>query len=463
MNVTFLGTGAADGIPQPFCSCPTCGYARDRGISRQPGGVLVDGTLLIDAAPGLSGAAARAGVSLADVRTIAVTHAHPDHWDPSVLLYRGWIDDERPGDLPPLQLIGPPAVLATAAAWLPPDSAVTLVAARVGDTHHLAGGLELAVLPSTHGRSRGVVDEVAAETVLYTVRQDGASLLFAADTGVCDDALLDAVTGAGFDLVLLELTFGNTGPNTPGHLDHRTFAATLATWRERGAVTDASDVVAIHVGHHNPPEPQLAAYLAGVGARLVADGTTVAIGRRVGRATLVTGGARSGKSAYAERVAAESHRAVTYLATGTPATAADAEWAARVAAHVSRRPAEWTTVETTDLADALSAAAPAALVLIDCLTLWLTRLLDGSWDDPAAAGAIAERAAGDLCGALRAARDNGVDVVLVTNEVGSGIVPATASGRLFADALGRLNATVASCCDEVVLTVAGRPVRLEAT
>lgn len=465
MRVTLLGTGAADGIPQPFCACATCTYARSSGVSRQPGGVLIDDCLLIDAAPGLSGAVARAGVSLDGVHTIAVTHAHPDHWDPSVLLYRRWVDDARPGELPPLQVIGPSAVLASASSWLPPDATVVLTEAHAGDVHRLAGGLELTVLPSTHGRSEGAVDAIADEAVLYAVRDtaDGAAVLYAADTGEPDDAMLAALTDGRFTMALLELTFGRTGPRTPGHLDHAGFAATVASLRRVGALTDDTDVVAIHVGHHNPPEPDLADFLATHAARLVPDGTSVEVGQRTGRTTLVTGGARSGKSAFAERLAAASHRQVTYVATGPPASDDDADWSARIEAHQARRPAGWTTVETADLPQTLRGATPGSFVLVDCLTLWLTRILDGTWDDHTAASITAERAAGDLCGSLRAARAAGVDVVLVTNEVGSGIVPATASGRMFADLLGRLNATVAAHCDEVVLTVAGRPVRLEAT
>ena len=120
MRVTVLGTGAADGVPQPFCRCDTCADARARGQVRAPGGVLIDSTLLVDPLP-LWAAAARAGVDLSQVTTIAISHGHADHWDPAILLFRQWIaDGNGPGALPPLRVIGPAAVIASAADWVAP-------------------------------------------------------------------------------------------------------------------------------------------------------------------------------------------------------------------------------------------------------------------------------------------------------------------------------------------------------
>ena len=175
------------------------------------------------------------------------------------------------------------------------------------------------------------------------------------------------------------------------------------------------------------------------------------------RRTLVTGGVRSGKSAYAERLLA-GRAAVTYLATGpVPDPATDPEWAARIAAHRSRRaPLGWTTIETTD--PARSARAADGPVLLDCLGTWLTACLDEleAWQRPASAWQPAwEERVAAFVGAWREA-----DVVGVTNEVGWGVVPEHRSGRLFADLLGRLNQRVAAVSDEVVLLVMGRPIVL---
>ncbi|MEV2209557.1 bifunctional adenosylcobinamide kinase/adenosylcobinamide-phosphate guanylyltransferase, partial [Streptomyces sp. NPDC047970] len=211
--------------------------------------------------------------------------------------------------------------------------------------------------------------------------------------------------------------------------------------------------------HEAPGGPELARRLAASGARAVPDGTTLTVGEYhavpdVPRRTLVTGGARSGKSLEAERRLA-AFPGVVYVATGGLRDG-DAEWAARVGAHRERRPGSWRTEESCELVPLLAAEGPP--LLIDCLSLWLTDAMDraGAWDDARWAGGgeqeLRERTAG-LVAAVRAAERT---VVAVTNEVGSGVVPATASGRRFRDELGRLNAAFAAECEQVVLVVAGQ-------
>ncbi|MBK8435469.1 MAG: bifunctional adenosylcobinamide kinase/adenosylcobinamide-phosphate guanylyltransferase [Austwickia sp.] len=175
---------------------------------------------------------------------------------------------------------------------------------------------------------------------------------------------------------------------------------------------------------------------------------------------LVLGGARSGKSRYAEALLAQES-AVRYVATGPVPTPTDEEWAARVAEHRRRRPPHWHTVETADVAGVLTDPVGQGPLLVDCLGTWLTRLIDeaNAWEDPARAQEVQERAGSALVAALQ---NTDVEVVFVSNEVGSGVVPATASGRLFRDLLGRLNAQVAAACDRAVLIVAGRVIELPA-
>lgn len=170
------------------------------------------------------------------------------------------------------------------------------------------------------------------------------------------------------------------------------------------------------------------------------------------RAVLVTGGARSGKSHWAEARLA-NRGPVDYVAT-SDADADDDEWQRRVALHRERRPGRWNTIETTDLEAVLRNPGPAP-VLVDCVSVWLTRVLDelGAWDAPGDGWRepLRQRSAA----LVAAVRETTRDVVLVTNEVGSGVVPATASGRVFRDELGRLNAELAAVCDEVWHSVAG--------
>ncbi len=175
------------------------------------------------------------------------------------------------------------------------------------------------------------------------------------------------------------------------------------------------------------------------------------------RRVLFLGGARSGKSVAAEtRAAAVAGPAgVRYVATA-PDRPDDAEWAVRVAEHRARRPADWRTVETGDVVAELRADA---VVLVDCLSLWLTRVMDeaNAWDGDVGAAAQVDRRCGALTGAWRAATGY---VIAVTSEVGLGVVPVSPAGRLFRDRLGQLNTAVAQASDEVALVVAGRLLRL---
>jgi adenosylcobinamide kinase/adenosylcobinamide-phosphate guanylyltransferase len=174
-----------------------------------------------------------------------------------------------------------------------------------------------------------------------------------------------------------------------------------------------------------------------------------------GRRVLVTGGVRSGKSRHAEGLLADRAE-VVYVATGPTPSAEDPDWAARVAQHQASRDPRWRTIETTDLAAAID---PRTSTLVDCLGVWLTAVvdeLDGWTVDPARWQPELDRRVDALLDAVAAASD----VVLVTNEVGLGVVPAHASGRLFRDLLGSLNQRIGAVCDEVHLVVAGRVLRL---
>ena len=172
--------------------------------------------------------------------------------------------------------------------------------------------------------------------------------------------------------------------------------------------------------------------------------------------TLVLGGARSGKSVHAEGLL-PADRQVTYVATARR-DPADTEWTARIAAHVERRPPGWRTIEPAPggLAELLAAAGPDGLFLVDDLATWLTGVMDdvGAWDGGRGTGRYADQ----LVAAVAACRAR---VVLVSAEVGLGVVPETRSGRLFRDELGSLNAGLGAVCEEVLLLVAGLPVQLK--
>lgn len=178
--------------------------------------------------------------------------------------------------------------------------------------------------------------------------------------------------------------------------------------------------------------------------------------------TLVLGGTRSGKSAHAEGLL-PAGQPVTYVATARR-DPADAEWTARIAAHTARRPPAWRTVEPAGQ-DALAGVLAAATggdppLLVDDLATWLTGVMDdvGAWSGGAAEQAVL---AGSVSRLVAAVGGCAARLVLVSAEVGLGVVPQTRSGRLFRDELGSLNASLAVACDEVLLVVAGLPMRLK--
>ncbi|PWV46289.1 bifunctional adenosylcobinamide kinase/adenosylcobinamide-phosphate guanylyltransferase [Nocardiopsis sp. L17-MgMaSL7] len=236
--------------------------------------------------------------------------------------------------------------------------------------------------------------------------------------------------------------------------------------RRSGVIGVTTAVVAVGGDHRirSPEEFARRAHLWGVMAP--GDGTVMSCPPAVWPEsrpqgpyrTLVTGGARSGKSTEAElRLLTEPR--VVYAATGPVPDEADPEWAERVERHARRRPWWWRTEETTDLASLLRQTQGA--MLIDCLGTWLTWVMGecGLWEDqpPEDAEELLETAVHELLEAWRSTR---AYVVAVTNEVGSGVVPPTRSGRIFRDQLGLLNQWVGAESEAVVLVTAGRVVEL---
>jgi adenosylcobinamide kinase / adenosylcobinamide-phosphate guanylyltransferase len=173
---------------------------------------------------------------------------------------------------------------------------------------------------------------------------------------------------------------------------------------------------------------------------------------RQGSVTLVLGGVRSGKSRYAQQLAEQSQR-VTFVAT---AKISDDEMQKKIERHREERPAEWTTVEEPlELARVLAHhQLDCDVMVVDCLTIFAANLLEEEGED----GDAIERRVEALCESLRTAW---CSVVLVSNEVGSGVVPAYPLGRRYRDLLGEINQRVARVADDVVLMVAGLPLALK--
>ena len=165
------------------------------------------------------------------------------------------------------------------------------------------------------------------------------------------------------------------------------------------------------------------------------------------RLTLILGGAASGKSLLAEKLAAEA-APVTYVAT---AEATDDEMAAKIKAHQARRPTSWRTIEVNGAClDHVIAKIDSGLLIVDCLTVYAARVMAG--------GADAQTHLENVIDRMRSAPN---DIIVVSNEVGLGIVPAYADGRTFRELLGRVNQRLAALADNVYLMTAGLPVTLK--
>lgn len=178
--------------------------------------------------------------------------------------------------------------------------------------------------------------------------------------------------------------------------------------------------------------------------------------------TLVLGGARSGKSAHAESLAAASGKEVIYIAT---AQAGDGEMAARIARHRQQRNQSWKTIEETlGLGAAIAQwSSPQRLILVDCLTVWLSNLLFAEEKVFPEVGEIIPPACFDEQRAsfLQTLEQAAGDVILVSNEVGMGVIPKGAISRWFVDEAGRLNQAVAARCERAVFVAAGLPMTLK--
>ncbi|MDA0365003.1 MAG: bifunctional adenosylcobinamide kinase/adenosylcobinamide-phosphate guanylyltransferase [Chloroflexi bacterium] len=181
----------------------------------------------------------------------------------------------------------------------------------------------------------------------------------------------------------------------------------------------------------------------------------------MGALWFVTGGARSGKSTFAEHLAADTARPVVYVATLEPL---DEEMRLRIARHRDQRPAAWRTIEAPRaVTAAIVGAGDRPCVVLDCLSLWLTnRLLDEAGDEPSATDGERVEAMldGELQALLGAIAARGGTTVIVSNEVGSGIVPPTPLGRVYRDLLGRANQAVSRRADRAWLLVSGRALEL---
>jgi adenosylcobinamide kinase/adenosylcobinamide-phosphate guanylyltransferase len=332
---------------------------------------------------------------------------------------------------------------------------------RAGQRAEL-GGVRIVALPA--GTAAGEPDP---HRVVLVLGSGARTLLWAAGSGPLPDVTLDALDGARLAAAVVD---AGDLPSRDGSGDGLAAAHQVARLRRAGALADEAVLIAAGRPHTGPAPQRLARQAAPWGVRVPPDGSPVWAGQpgeagqpvRAGqpRRTVVLGAAGSGKSLAAESLLAALPE-VVYVATGPrpdDPDGADPSWAARIAAHRRRRPPWWRTVESGDLADLLTTPGPA--LLVDSLGTWLTAELGtaGCWDDRPG---WQDHLAGRTQALVEAWRQAARPVVLVAEEVGWGIVPATVAGSRFRDALGPLSRRLAEASERVLLVVAGRTVDLD--
>jgi phosphoribosyl 1,2-cyclic phosphate phosphodiesterase len=285
MRLTFLGTSAAEGYPDPFCDCSNCDMARDQGGAslRKRSAALINDDLLLDFGPDVVAAAQMHGVSLTRVRYCLLTHEHADHLD--TFNFSARLDACGPSGIPCLDFYATAGALRVASARLdsrlPPSGLLDpQVAERFHVTAHRVAPFEsfdvgpywVSSFLANHGSGKIV-------PLVYVVEQDGRRLLYCTDTGPLPDETLRALARlpGPLHVVAMDHTCG-LKPTMPGHLNLALFVEQIARLRRDGIVADDTRVFAHHLGHHsNPSHSELVEHVARYGYDVAFDGLSLVV------------------------------------------------------------------------------------------------------------------------------------------------------------------------------------------
>lgn len=274
MNILFLGTAAAEGIPAPFCECDVCQRARrfgGRDVRRRTA-ALVNNDLLIDFGPDIVASAQQFGISLRDVQTLLVTHAHMDHWYPENLILRTATFRSTP--VPPLRLFGPEIVtrfLTEDSTWSRRASAASISVETVAPGQRWqSGAYRIVALPATHAGSDGAL--------LYVIEREGKKLLYATDTGPLSEQAWSIVAReAPFDAVLMDETMG-VWETWGEHQSLLTFSGDHQRFVDEGWLQKGAQFVAFHFSHQsNPSHEELVRRFEPHGVIVAYDGLTLRV------------------------------------------------------------------------------------------------------------------------------------------------------------------------------------------
>ncbi|MEF3302751.1 MBL fold metallo-hydrolase [Paenibacillus sp. GYB003] len=270
MDITFLGTAAAEGIPFPFCDCPTCRHAREhrgRNVRRRQS-ILIGGDLLVDAGPDLYASCADLGLSLTELRYALITHSHPDHFQTVNFAFRqkGF---RLQTDLRPLTVVASPLVFAKwGGAGVSDDSAALARVSCLPNDRLSLPPYRVHAIEATH----------IAEAMNYVIDDGRHKLLYASDTGLYREHVWETVKDHRFDAVIMECTLGNR-TRGPTHMSVGDMKTMLARMRELGCIDDSTPVYATHFSHQQvePHESLSRMLLEEAGVHCAYDGLVVTL------------------------------------------------------------------------------------------------------------------------------------------------------------------------------------------
>jgi len=272
MYLTFLGTGAAEAIPDPFCSCRVCEIARRDGGPhvRARATALVNDDLLIDLGPDLLASANQVGSYLGALKGLLITHRHSDHWLPQNLYWRR--SGFTPTETVPLAIYGPADAMADLTPEFAESANFTYHVVAAGDQWEL-GSYRVTAVPATHGGGM-------LEPLLYVIEEAGNKLFYATDTAPLGDEAWEVLAPLGpMDVIALDATTGKQ-PGGNGHHSYDTFVDTRAELIHRGVVVPGRTTLIAHHFSHNGhfTHDELVEAYGAFGVGVAYDGLRVEIG-----------------------------------------------------------------------------------------------------------------------------------------------------------------------------------------
>jgi phosphoribosyl 1,2-cyclic phosphate phosphodiesterase len=257
MKLTFLGTGAPEGNPSPFCDCINCTYVRHHKKKniRLQSSLLVNDDLLMDFGPDVTRSFNTLGLSMSTVKTVLVTHCHFDHFFVGNLLHR--LPGPQTTPIQYLRIIGPQRIQKLVSEWIVHPKEQKLHFSFIEPFQHLKQGVyDITTVAITQQ------DTLAGHGVGYIVSDGSKTILYAVDTYMFAQKSWDTLKKFVFDVVILDETFGVKNPPHKDHLNIPLFLKTVTRMRESGIVTPKTKIYTQHMSHHNAPHTLLARAMA---------------------------------------------------------------------------------------------------------------------------------------------------------------------------------------------------------